>query len=559
MIRLIRRVLVIGMVLTACSPTVSGPMPPRPAQLAVTVTTEPMPTTTQATVAGETMDAGLDCPTAFCLVYHLNPRAQWSDGAPVTAEDLAHTVSLNQARARESSGYSLIAGVDVLDDRTALVSFEEPHGAWQTLFGRVFRSGEAPAITGLSTTGPFRFEEWAEGDHMTLTRDPEWWSAADPLSGESPGDVQEITFVFIDDQDAMVDALEDGVVDVIAVRPDIGMVEAIGDAEGIEVTIAPGPFWEHIDFHHDHAILSQGWVREAFTLAIDREKILDRTVRLISPEAMALDNTVFMTGTQGHEPHFEDGFDPGAAEQILVNNGCVRGDDGIHVCDGTRMSFVWGSTNDDPARREIFESAREDLDAVGIEIVADLRSPSAFVTRDFLFGGPEVWQLINFSWRARPDPIDSNSTFYCGEAGTLNVNRYCSEQVEALVRSTENVTDPAARTEVYNRADQAYLGDRALIPLYQKPTLMAWTGELQGPEPNYTSSSDLWNVASWSGKETIVVALPAEPVDMDPLSEADDSANVILGALLYGAFGMSPSHEYVPVLVESVDVIEGNP
>jgi hypothetical protein len=32
---------------------------------------------------------------------------------------------------------------------------------------------------------------------------------------------------------------------------------------------------------------------------------------------------------------------------------------------------------------------------------------------------------------------------------------------------------------------------------------------------------------------------------------------MILGALMYGAFGMNPSHEYVPVLVESVEIIEG--
>jgi hypothetical protein len=64
-------------------------------------------------------------------------------------------------------------------------------------------------------------------------------------------------------------------------------------------------------------------------------------------------------------------------------------------------------------------------------------------------------------------------------------------------------------------------------------------------------------VASWSGKDAIVVALPAEPTAINPLIRGDESADVILGPLLYGAFGMNPSHEYVPVLVESVEIIEG--
>jgi ABC-type transport system substrate-binding protein len=270
-----------------------------------------------------------------------------------------------------------------------------------------------------------------------------------------------------------------------------------------------------------------------------------------------LDNTVFMTHTANYEAHFEATHDPGRAERILADHGCARGEDGIYVCDGTRMSFTWGSTNDDPARTEIFASVREDLAAVGIEIVADLRNPSEFVSRDFLFGGPDVWQLINFSWRARPEPIAANTTYYCGGGGDLNVNRYCSEEVEDLIRATETITRPQDRVDAYNTADRLYLDDFAVIPLYQKPIVMALTSELSGPQPNYSFSAAFWNVASWSGKEEVVVALPVEPTDLNPLSRSDESANVILGALLYGAFGMNPAHEYVPVLVDSVEIIEG--
>jgi hypothetical protein len=52
-----------------------------------------------------------------------------------------------------------------------------------------------------------------------------------------------------------------------------------------------------------------------------------------------------------------------------------------------------------------------------------------------------------------------------------------------------------------------------------------------------------------------VVALNSEPLEIDPLSTTDDNANLIMSPLLYGAFGMRPSHERVPVLVDSVDVI----
>jgi peptide/nickel transport system substrate-binding protein len=478
----------------------------------------------------------------------------------VTAADFAHTVEVHQDRGLTgaANGYDLIEDVEIIDDKTFLLSLSAPFGAWQSLFDRIYPDGESLGdIIELPTSGPFDFVEWTEGDHVTIARDPERWAANDPISGERPGNVEQVTFVFIDTLEEMVDALEAGEVDVVSARPDEQSVERLAGMEDAVFELAPGPFWEHIDFHHDHPLLSQRWVREAISTAIDRDKILDRTVRLLDPTAAPLDNTVFMTNTANYEAHFDDTHDPGQAERILADHGCARGEDGIFVCDDTRMSFTWASTNDDPARTEIFGSVREDLAAVGIEIVADMRSPSEFVTRDFLFGNPDVWQLINFSWRARPEPMAANTTYYCDSSGDLNVNRYCSEEVEGLIRATETIAGPQDRVDAYNRADRLYLDDIAVIPLYQKPILMAWSNELSGPQPNYTYSADFWNVASWSGEEEVVVALPVEPTELNPLSRSDESANVILGALLYGAFGMNPAHEYVPVLVDSVEIIEG--
>lgn len=555
--RLLGAALVAVFALVGCNASEGGPLLPRPVLTvgSTTTTTPPVTTTTETAESG-----AVECSSAFCLVYHIDPAASWSDGDPVVAADFAHTIALQQDPdvSGTEAGYHLIESIEVLDDKTIQLSFSSPYGAWQTLFARVYREGETPgAIEGLSTTGPFTFEEWTEGDHLSLARDSSWWSDLDPLTGERVGDVEEITFVFIENLDEMLDALEGGDVDVISARPDVATVERLREMEEVAFTLAPGPFWEHIDFHHDDVMLSQRWVRQVLSLAIDREKILDRTVRLLDPAAEALNSTVFMGNTQSHEPHFEDEFDPERAERILADNDCAPGDDGIYVCGTNRMSFVWASTNDDPARADIFESVREDLAAIGTEVRADLRSPSEFVTREFLFGSPDVWQLVNFSWRARPDPLAANATYFCGEGGDLNVNRYCSEEVESLIRETETIVEPSRRADAYNRAARLYLEDLAVIPLYQKPVLMAWSTALTGPEPNYSLSSDLWNVASWSGKDSVVVALPAEPVEVDPLSLSDDNANVVIGALMYGAFGMNPSHEYLPVLVDSVEIVEG--
>ncbi|HUG31669.1 MAG TPA: ABC transporter substrate-binding protein [Acidimicrobiia bacterium] len=541
-------------VVAGCTTSLGSPHLPRPAP----DTMPPTPTTTiAATTTTILIEAGeaLGCTSGFCLVYNLSPHAAWSDGSPVSPGDLAHTATALAGAGM--AGYDSIRAVEAVDPSTALVTFDDRYGAWRSLFDRVYREGPGPdEMATLETTGPFEFTEWQEGEYLVLERSDNWWADRDPLSGEPPGSVAEITFVFMSDLSEMVDALADGEIDVISARPDPEVVESLTTMEGVEFDLAPGPFWEHIDFHHDDPMLSRPWVRQAIALAIDRERILDETVRLIDPAAGTLDNTIWMSATPYYEPHFDIPFDPQAAERVLAENGCERGEDGVQVCDGTRMSFVWAAT-DDVARRATFEVARDGLETIGIELIANFVSPSEFVSREFLFGGPERWQIINFSWRARPEPLTANATYYCDDQGSLNVNRYCSDQVESLIRSTETIVDPDERASVYNEADRIYLEDLAIIPLYQKPVLLAWVEGIDGPAVNYTLSSDLWNVAAWRGRESIVIAVPSEPAVIDPRSTSDDQANLILGPLLYGVFGMDPAHEHIPVLVESIDVIEG--
>lgn len=545
--------------IVSCSPVATGPELPRPAQPAprIITTTTPPPSSTTTTLSEEEVLA-TECPAAFCLVYHIRRDAVWSDGAPVVAADFARTVEVmgRTSTGDSAAGYGLVNEVEIIDDKTVRLLFSEPYGPWETMLTRLIPAhSESLQLPQLATTGPYRFEEWVEGDRIVMSRDPEWWSDAEPISGDPLGTVAQVTFVFIADVEEMLESLESGDVDVISARADLDLVERLNAIEGIDYLLAPGPFWEHIDFHHQDEMFSQPWLREAVDLAIDRQKLLDRSIRLIDPTASGLDNTVWMAGTEHYEAHYADRYDPAAAEQLLVDNGCVR-EGGAYSCGERELSFVWASTNDDPLRRAILESVQEDLEAVGIEVIADLRTPSDFVTRDFLFGGPDVWQMINFSWRSLPEPVAANPTYFCDDSD-LNVNRFCSPEVEELVRSTETMVDPARRAAAYNEADRLYLQDFAVIPLYQKLDLMAWTDEMSGLEPNYTSSSDLWNLASWTGKREIVIALPSEPSNLSALSTGDEAANTVMSILMYGAFGMNPSHEHVPVLVESVDFVEG--
>lgn len=536
--RLVRLILALAIATAAC--TRSGD-PPLTTAAESPIITLPVATTTTL---------GERCPDLFCVVYYLRPEAKWSDGSPVVAADFVHTLSLAVDPLRPdpaNPGYRLITGHVVIDPKTVLFAFSEPFAAWRTLFDVVFPFHGDPDAPE-PTSGPFVLEDWVEGDRIVLRRNPEYQVLAGP-----DGDVAELWFVFPDGVRGMISELRRGEVDVINPRPLDWAVSELGDIEEATVQVGPGPFWEQIAFNFDDPLLSQDWVREVIALAIDRETVLDATVRTVDPEAGPLASTIFMEGSAWYQPNYVIRHDPARAEGILAEHLCQRDTDGIHTCQGQRMSFLWATTAGDSWREVQLALAVESLGEIGIEVVPRLVIPSELFARPFLFGDSEVWQMLSFSWKASADPFLGESIYRCeGEGpqgmGELNVNRFCDLEVDVVLDGARSILDPAERALAYNTVDDLYLRHAAVIPLYQKPVLLAWSSVLSGPELN-PAGTDLWNVGSWSGKDVVTIALGSEPSTVMSLGPLDDSGAMVRDVLYLGAFGVDPAWEFIPELV----------
>ncbi|MDQ3540855.1 MAG: ABC transporter substrate-binding protein, partial [Chloroflexota bacterium] len=130
--------------------------------------------------------------------FHINENAMWHDGQPVTAEDVVFTfdsvVAEDSLSVRRSSVTGALASYRAIDDKTVeLVAVDRlanfvadtaaqfgivpkhiwegiPFAEWGTAAGA---TGQDPAqVIG---SGPFTFVEWVRNDHVTLTRNPDYW------------------------------------------------------------------------------------------------------------------------------------------------------------------------------------------------------------------------------------------------------------------------------------------------------------------------------------------------------------------------------------------------
>ncbi len=250
--------------------------------------------------------------------FHLRPGVKFHDGSEMNADDVVF--SLDRARAPDSTNaqkalFSGIVEVEALDPLTVMVRLEQPNGnfpfnmAWGDAVIVAPESIENAATNPVGT-GPFMFEEWAQGDHVTITRNPDYWGEAPALS--------QATFKFISDPNAAFAALMAGDVDAF---PNFPAPETLAQFENnpqFKVIVGSTEGETILSTNNKAEWLSDIRVRKAIAHAINRQEIIDG--------AMFGFGTPIGTHFAPHNPDYVDltamsDYDPDKARSLLAEAG----------------------------------------------------------------------------------------------------------------------------------------------------------------------------------------------------------------------------------------------
>jgi len=125
----------------------------------------------------------------FTVTYKIRPEAQWTDNAPIAADDFWYLwrQMVGQPGVVDPAGYDLITGVQSIDGgKQAVVTFARPYPAWRELFDNIlpahivkdvpggFPAGLARALP--VTGGQFRVESIdPQRDEILLARNDRYW------------------------------------------------------------------------------------------------------------------------------------------------------------------------------------------------------------------------------------------------------------------------------------------------------------------------------------------------------------------------------------------------
>lgn len=445
----------------------------------------------------------------FTLTYHIREEAQWSDGTPVTSDDFIFTVETyvdekNQISSR--AGYDKITDSEAIDEKTVKFTFSEPYAGWKDLFCTCTPVLPKHAIEGENFNkiwnkcicdgdgnpignGPFLFDSYEPGSELTLVRNDNYW-------GDHTAYLDSVVFRFLPETNTEIQSLRGGEVDAIYPQPQLELVPLTTNPD-LTVETNAGTTWEHVDIQvgkNGHPALQNLYVRQALAYAIDRDSLVGNLFKDLSPELAPLHNTIYMGNQAEYEPHWDKyAADVDAATQLLEDNGCSKGDDGIYVCDGERLSFEFTSTAGNALRELAFEVIQEQLKPIGIELKSGFGDAAVVFGNKVLVQGN--YDLFMFAWVGSPDPGGSVEIWKC--EGSQNFTGYCNDEVTQLLEDSDLALDNAERASLLNQADALMAEDIPTVPLYQKPTFLAYHNYVHGMQDNPTQDGPTWNSEDW--------------------------------------------------------------
>ena len=435
--------------------------------------------------------------------YRLRQDATWSDGTPVSSDDLVFFFENCNEAGDDCSGTAGFdsAELEVLDDKAVRLSW--PAGQPYVEYIQLFSGPFPPAHLGRDWSegfrtdpgvgaGPYVVDEYNPGSDLTLVANPAWF-------GEGPH-IDEVTFRFISDVGNLPLALENGEVDVIYPQPQVDLVEQVGRIGGVETSITFGPTWEQITFNTTTVPLE---ARRAIALALDRDLIVTALMRPFSESAQPLGNRIFMNGQAQYEDHTPAEFqqrDPAAARAVLEEASWELDGD-VYTKDGRRLSLRIRTTGGNNRREQFQELVQNQLAEAGIEITID-NLPGGEIFGPLLGanndppGPPGDFDLAIFAWVGGPLPAASASQVF-GTDSETNLGAYVDDRVDELLTEATFTLDLDRQAELLNQADALMWETLPNLPVYQLPFFLAWNNKIQNIQDNPTTESFTWNLEDW--------------------------------------------------------------
>jgi peptide/nickel transport system substrate-binding protein len=469
------------------------------------------------------------------VTYSLREGITWSDGEPLTAEDVRFTwqfITNPDNSATTFEMYNVITDIEVVDELTAKLVFAEPQPAWYVPFSGSWWGAVLPkhvlADTGQEGyqqflispigTGPYVVESFTPGDQVTYVANENYREPNKPYFSKvllkGGGDAAS----------AARAVLETGEYDYawnLQVEPEVleqmassGAGQLIG-TEGAQLEMIYLNFsdpntevnGEFSSLEAPHPFLSDVNVRKAFAAAVDRETITS----VLYGEASHAASNILVGIDHLASPNTSFTFDTDEGNRLLDEAGWALDGD-VRGKDGVIMKVAYATTVNQ-VRQKTQAIVKQGLEAIGVEV--ELKQIDSGIYFDSSAGNDQSYTHfyndlgMSTSNIDSPFPLAYMNQWYAGPDGAniaqkangwtgQNLSRYVTAEYDEMFETVRTETDPEASAALFIAMNDLLVDDQVVIPIVQRGDFLAVSSRINaGNLATGPFETDYWNIENW--------------------------------------------------------------
>jgi len=430
------------------------------------------------------------------FTYTIREGAAFWDGSPVTAEDVAFSITTNTTPPFGAAFFAIADSIQSLtatDDKTVTIVLKQPDINFNSLMtgpaGKVYQKKQAEEAgegwgspdVGVMCTGPYTLGAWDPASSLSIKKNPNYWSKDfAPL-------VDEVVFTWPQDPTTLTNAFTSAEIQggwnippsIIPPLQDSGKGQMYVGSRDTAVQI-----YGLIVGNVQDGPLADPRMRQAVSALIDRDAVAskvysgaaDPLYTLATPGSITYETEAWNSANTAAAT----GADPERAKQLVAEAG------------QTGETLVLALPAGDSLATITAKAIQTDAAKAGINIELKPMEASQYAV---LFLDPASREGIDLFFTIYAptvrDPVQNYfETIVTGQVN--NFNGYSNPEVDALIAEARVSTDPAVRAEKAIAAQQIYLADLPYIPI-SAPRVTVWEGTgITGAPTTFTYINSPW-------------------------------------------------------------------
>ncbi|WP_419880978.1 ABC transporter substrate-binding protein [Peribacillus sp. B-H-3] len=440
--------------------------------------------------------------------FHLRKGLKFSDGSPLTADDVAFTLtllhdpaysggqdislaSIKGGKAYKEGKAKSIEGIKVIDKETIEITTDKVNAKSLLLlggqvlsksyYGKDYQYGKLDYLKNLYPkplgAGPYKFEKYVPGQEIRYTANENYYAGAPKT--------KHLIFKIID-KSTSLQLFETGELDYAGFSADDDTVEQLKSLGFANIQVSPVNDYGLVYVNNTHPQFKDKAVRQALIYGLDRQKIVDVKFKgygqvaniPVSPVSWAYDD-------KGINP-FE--YNSKKAKELLDGAGWKKGKNGIREKEGKPFVIHYLTAD---AEDPFIPIAKENYQDIGIKFEPEIMDFNALVSKlnkkDYDFAAVSTSQIL--------DPSDTVEELAANNPN--NAAGYSNPKVDDLIQKGLSTLDIEKRKSIYHELYKELNDDPPYIFLNYRQSARAVSGKVEGLNPdNYTGiSASLPNIS----------------------------------------------------------------